>query len=118
LLVAYDGSPKAREALYLAAYIGTQHGVTIKVLTSQIDTGVDENILADARDYLEQYPVVAHYILSDSPIASEINTLCQENTIDLILIGGYARSVIVDVVLGSAVDQVLREITLPVLVCR
>ncbi len=118
LLIAYDGSPKAREALYLAAYLGTQYGVTVNVLTSRIDAGVNEDTLVDARNYLDQYPVNAKYILTDDPISDEISNRCLQDDIDLILIGGYARSAIVDVMLGSAVDQVLREVPLPVLVCR
>ena len=118
LLIAYDGSPKAQEALYLAAYLGTQYGVSLYVITSRVDADVGEDTLRDARNYLDKYPLSAQYILTDSPISDEISNRCQQGAIDLILIGGYARSAIVDVMLGSVVDQVLREVAIPVLVCR
>lgn len=37
---------------------------------------------------------------------------------DLIIMGGYGASPVVEVVLGSIVDQVLRESRRPVLICR
>jgi nucleotide-binding universal stress UspA family protein len=37
---------------------------------------------------------------------------------DLILMGGYGYSPVVEVVLGSAVDEVLRASRQPVLICR
>ena len=37
---------------------------------------------------------------------------------DLILMGGYGHGPMVEVVLGSAVDQVLRSSRQPVLICR
>jgi len=42
----------------------------------------------------------------------------QENGCDLIVMGGYGFSPVVEIVLGSAVDQVLRESQHPVLICR
>jgi nucleotide-binding universal stress UspA family protein len=42
----------------------------------------------------------------------------ESQSIDLILIGGYGGDSILEVMLGSEVDQVLRQIDLPVLICR
>ena len=40
------------------------------------------------------------------------------NVGDLIIMGSYGLSPVVEIVLGSTVDQVLRESSLPVLICR
>ncbi len=118
LLLAYDGSIKAKEALFIAAYFGSQHGSTVKVLTSEIGVNDPQVIQEEARNYLTQFPLNAQYIISQDSVSGQIHKMHQSEEIDLILIGGYSGSSLIDVMLGSAVDKVLREIQLPVLICR
>jgi nucleotide-binding universal stress UspA family protein len=44
--------------------------------------------------------------------------VAQEQESTLIVMGGYGFSPMVQIVLGSAVDQVLRSSQRPVLICR
>lgn len=118
ILLAYDGSIKAKEALYIAAYFGSQHESTVKVLTSVIGVTDPDSIQDEARKYLARFPLNAQYILSQDSVSEQINSMHQTEKIDLILIGGYSGSTLIDVMLGSAVDKVLREIQLPILICR
>ncbi len=118
LLVAYDGSQKAKEALFIAAYFGTQHSAELIVLTSHTGVQDPENILDDAREYLAGFPLQAKFLLREGPLAEEIAMIWESNPVDLVVIGGYGGSGLRGVMLGSAVDQVLREIPLPVLICR
>lgn len=118
ILLAYDGSIKAKEALFIAAYFGSQHESTVKVLTSVIGVTDPDSIQDEARKYLDRFPINAQYILSQDSVSEQINSMHQTEKIDLILIGGYSGSTLIDVILGSAVDKVLREIQLPILICR
>ena len=118
ILLAYDGSIKAKEALFIAAYFGSQHGSTIKVLTSVMGVANSESIQEEARIYLARFPINSHYIISQVSISEQIKIMHQTEEIDLILIGGYSGRTLIDVMLGSAVDKVLREIQLPILICR
>ena len=118
ILLAYDGSVKAKEALFIAAYFGSQHGSTIYVLTSVIGVTDPDIIQEEARIYLGRFPLNSHYIISQVSVSEQINIIHQTEEIDLILIGGYGGSTLIDVMLGSAVDKVLREIQLPILICR
>ena len=118
IILAYDGSIKAKEALFIAAYFGTQHGSTIIVLTSVIGVADPDSIQEEARTYLARFPLNSQYIISQVSVSEQINFMHQTEEIDLILIGGYRGSTLIDVMLGSAVDKVLREIQLPILICR
>ncbi|MCK5793284.1 MAG: universal stress protein [Anaerolineales bacterium] len=118
ILLAYDGSIKAKEALFIAAYFGSQHGSTIKVLTSVIGIANPDSIQEEAKIYLARFPLNSQYIISQVSVSEQINIMHQTEEIDLILIGGYSGSTLIDVMLGSAVDKVLREIQLPILICR
>jgi nucleotide-binding universal stress UspA family protein len=42
----------------------------------------------------------------------------EEHECDLIIMGGYGFSPVMEIVLGSAVDEVLRASRRPVLICR
>jgi nucleotide-binding universal stress UspA family protein len=118
LVLAYDGSPKAREALFITAYFGMQLNTKVIVVTSTKGINNPKFVLDDARDYLGGYPLQAEYILSEDRVCDVINQIAANKRIDLIIIGGFGGGSILDVMLGSVVDRVLREICLPVLICR
>ncbi len=118
ILLAYDGSIKAKEALFIAAYFGAQHGSTVKVLTSTVGVDNPDSIQEEAKNYLTRFPINSQYMISQVPVPEEISIIHQSQDIDLILIGGYSGSTLIDVMLGSAVDKVMREIQLPILICR
>ncbi|MCJ7715800.1 MAG: universal stress protein, partial [Anaerolineales bacterium] len=118
ILLAFDGSNKAKEAMYLAAYFGTQRGSSLIVLTSVSGLSNPDLVQQEARDYLSQFPVRSRYITTGASVADEIADLNKDQEIDLILIGGYGGTRLIDFMMGSVVDQVLREIHLPVLICR
>jgi nucleotide-binding universal stress UspA family protein len=118
ILLAYDGSIKAKEALFIAAYFGAMHESTVKVLTSVIGVSDPDSVQAEARDYLSRFPLNSQYIISQESVSTQISIMSQTDHIDLIIIGGYSGNTLIDVMLGSAVDKVLREIQLPILICR
>lgn len=117
-LLAYDGSPKAKEALFIAAYMANRWQASLTVLTSRQGTTQAEGIQKDARRYLESREVQASYLLIDDEIPVAVKDLVETRGIDCILIGGYGSASVVEVVLGSCVDQVLREVQIPTLICR
>ncbi len=118
ILLAFDGSIKSREAMYIAAYFGSQHGSQLTILTSTQGLTNPEEILQGARNYLSQFPGDKDFLLREAPVSKAIADLKSKSAIDLVMIGGYGGNVLRDVVLGSTVDEVLREIRLPILICR
>ncbi len=117
-LLAYDGSPKAREALYVATYLATAWAIPLTVLTVSDGTKIGSATLDEARTYLEQAGASAHYDLRDGPVAEAILSGARELDSQLIVSGGYGLNSMREVVLGSAVDRVLRELRRPMLICR
>ncbi len=117
LLLAYDGGPKAEEALFVAAYAAGRWGAELVGVTVA-EKGVLPEIGDRALSYLESRGVHAHWVQEQGPVAEAILNAAQEHSADLLLVGGYGHGPLIEVVLGSAVDQVLRESVRPVLVCR
>jgi nucleotide-binding universal stress UspA family protein len=116
-LLAYDGSPKADEALFVASYLAGQRKIPLTVLTVLGGNSTEQN-LNYARHYLESRGVEATYVQEQGPVAQAILDTAATHESELILLGGYGRKPVVEVVLGSAVDQVLREFRKPILICR
>jgi len=117
-LLAFDGSPKAKEALFITTYFGVQHNAAVKVLTSEVGVTDAKVIQDEARNYLERFPLSVQYETCQETVPDRIHEIQSSEQIDLILIGGYSGSSLIDVMLGSVVDKVLREIQLPILICR
>jgi nucleotide-binding universal stress UspA family protein len=116
-LLAYDGSPQAQEALYVATYLSGQWQSDLVVMTITED-GVDERTQALARTYLEERSVSATFILDSELDGRAILSRAEELKCDSLILGGSGRNPVVGVVSGSIVDDILAATTLPVLVCR
>lgn len=117
-LLAYDGSPKAQEALFVATYLASQWRLPLVVVTV-VKQEQDETLLRSARLYLESRSVAATYVPArGGEVASTLLETAQTYSCDLILMGGYGFKPVLEMVLGSAVDQVLRKTEWPVLICR
>ncbi len=118
VLLAYDGSPKADEALFVATYLSCRWGITLVVLTV-IETGrTTSETLLRAQRYLETHGVEATFVKEGGSVAEAILKTAEEHESDLIIMGGYGLSPVLEVALGSAVDQVLRTSRQPMLICR
>jgi nucleotide-binding universal stress UspA family protein len=117
-IAAFDGGPKAWEALFVAAYLALRGQVPLTVVSVGEDSLDAPAALAQAREYLAGHGVEATYVQKEGPVAAAILETAAAYDSDLILMGGYGRLPVVEMVLGSAVDQVLQRTRQPVLVCR
>lgn len=121
-LLAYDGSPKADEALFVSAHLANCWNVTLTVMTvTEIGRRTSET-LSLAKSYLHTHDVQATFCEIpgadyDSVGAAVLDT-AREHQCDHIIMGGYGRKSVLEIVLGSSVDHVLRESPVPVLICR
>jgi len=117
-LLAYDGSSKAQEALFIAAYLVGKWGISLSVITVNKDPSAGSNVQAVAQEYLQDQGIEATYVNQTGPAAETILEYASKQGYELIIMGGYSRQPVVEVVLGSVVDQVLRGTRKPVLICR
>jgi nucleotide-binding universal stress UspA family protein len=117
-LLAYDGTPKAEEALFVATYLAGRWQIPLTVVTVSDGEHVTAETLARAEAYLAAHGVHATLVQEGGPVAPTILMAAEEQQSDLIIMGGYGRSPMMEVVLGSVVDEVLRSARRPVLLCR
>jgi nucleotide-binding universal stress UspA family protein len=118
VLLAYDSSPKAREGLFVAAYLVDMWDIALTVLTvndHQADLGQQ---LAYAQEYFNTCGLTADFVTEAGEVGPAILASAATHASDLIIMGGYGVKPIREVILGSKVDWVLRESHRPILVCR
>ncbi len=118
-LLAYDGSPKSKEALFIAAYLGEQWKTRLSLITV-IDPGrADAAVQNEARQYLEMHELSADYIVASGNGPEQILRALQERSCDVLLMGSYTYSPLLESMRGgTAVNPLLRAARVPALVCR
>jgi nucleotide-binding universal stress UspA family protein len=118
LAIAYDGSERAANALHAAAEFANNFGAPLSVITIARDTKLGERVLDEARRYLEPYAVNATFKLLGGHANEEIVRFVKENDSDLLFIGAYGHSRIIEMVLGSTIEYVLRNAPCPLFMSR
>jgi nucleotide-binding universal stress UspA family protein len=119
LLVAYDGSPKAREALFIAAYFACKKAARVTVLSVTSAGSTRHPVpLEAAQEYLLHRKLNATFLHKTGSVPLAILEAVESQQCTMILMGGYGLKPVVEVVLGSSVDQVLQETHVPVLICQ
>jgi nucleotide-binding universal stress UspA family protein len=117
-LVAYDGSPKAEEALFIGAHISSMWNKQLVVVNIQEQGRTPAKILAHAKKYLDEQGSQVILLERHGQVASQILNTAREYECDLIMMGGYGFNPFIEIALGSVVDEVLRCSRIPVLICR
>ena len=116
-LLAFDGSPKSKEALFVATYLAEQWQTKLTILTGLADTDLDSSSQSFAQNYLEFNEIEADFI-NRKYSAEMLNATAEEIQADLLIMGGYSGSILKEMTVGSSVNFMLRESQLPILICR
>ncbi|MDM8520860.1 universal stress protein [Anaerolineales bacterium HSG6] len=118
LLLAYDGSRKAKEALFIATYLAKRTNSSLVVLTvSETASSHDPNLVEDVRTYLSNHAVSALFVQDTGTVVPAILRTIESHDCGLTLMGGYGRNSVMGAVLGSSVDELLRHAQQPILIC-
>jgi nucleotide-binding universal stress UspA family protein len=121
-LLAYDGSPKAEEALFVATYLANRWHIKLSVITvSSSNNGkldAAKRIQARAKTYLGVAGVSADYLLSVGPAAQTLMEGANDQQADFMIMGGFGLGSMKSFVLGSTLNRVLLEYKCPILICR
>jgi nucleotide-binding universal stress UspA family protein len=118
MLLAYDGSQKGKEALYIAAYLASKYNKRVTVLVVDEDRADGEELLSEAKVYLGDRCANAIFRQQTGWVSDAILTVAREQQVDSIVMGGYGLSPLFEAIFGSTVDGVLRKTSIPVLVCQ
>lgn len=118
LLLAYDGSPKGKEALYIAAYLASRYDKCLSVVVVDEDEERGQRRLSEASEYLGERCVNRIFRKRSGRISITILQVVEEINADMILMGGYGLSPLFEIIFGSTVDGVLRGTRVPVIVSQ
>ncbi|HEY6065895.1 MAG TPA: universal stress protein, partial [Thermoanaerobaculia bacterium] len=113
-LLAWDGSPKSRKALVLLAEIALLFELPVRVLVASGDPEGGEALKAEAEKELRDRRVtVSSALRADHPDDAVFAEIAEGA--DLVAMGAHGHGRVVELVLGSTTDRVLRAATVPVL---
>ena len=113
-VLAWDGSPKSRKALALAAELAALLDLPVRIVTASDDADEGQALLAEAEEELRYRRVRATGSLRES---HPDDAILQEVGAggDLLAMGAHGHGRVVELVLGSTTDRVLRAAAVPVL---
>lgn len=117
-LLAYDGSERAAAAMQCAAECCTHLGLPLHVLSVADDEGAGEEMIVGARRYLASYEIPTEFIVRRGPAPETILDTLDQDSFDLLFIGAYGQARILEMVLGSTTEFVLRNASVPVILSR
>lgn len=118
LLLAFDGSEKSREALFVSVYYARKYHYDLCVLTVMDTEQKARKVLAQAERYLKKHRTEARYLAQTGDPQQLIIQTAKEQGSNMILMGGYGSGPVVEMFVDSTVDRVLRETQVPVLICQ
>lgn len=121
LLLAYDGSPKGNEAMYIAAYLAIHWQVELYILSSYRDADQKEEMkkhINKARSYMRFGGVFYKAHLRKGFSGQNILNFVKEKDVDMVIMGSYGSAPLKEVMTGSTIDYVLDSIQIPVLICK
>jgi nucleotide-binding universal stress UspA family protein len=118
LLLAYDGSPKGEEALYIGKYLGQKYRKHISLLVVCEKEERGNELMERAKAYLGKICVSSIMREATNGVSQTILEAAKEKGADMLLIGGYGFPPLLEVFFGSTVDDVLRGTQIPVLICQ
>jgi len=117
-LLAYDGSPRSKEALFVATYLAERWKTELIIFTALDGGRIKPDVQDHVRRYLEIHEVQADYIAVEQDSKAYLKKTVEERQADLVLMGGYSGSVLRGMVIGSSLDYTLRESNAPTFICR
>ena len=117
-LLAYDGSPKADEALFVATYLALRWQIHLAVITVRTDH-TSPAALERARLYLAGHHLSnVEFVLRDQPIPEAIMDTSKALGSNLMIMGGFGIRPVRQMKLGSTVSDALHVPNQPILICR
>ncbi|MFC0711922.1 universal stress protein [Azorhizophilus paspali] len=118
LLLAYDASPTAQQAVRLLAGSSLVKGLPLHLLMVGEDNALTRAALHDAQALLEIAGFLVISAIREGGVEPVLHTYQQERTIDLLAIGAYGHSRLRRFLLGSTTSHLLHTSLTPLLLLR
>ncbi len=117
-LLAYDGSQRASSAMESAAEFCSVLRLPLTVLTIAKEEKLAEATLRQAKSYLSSYAIDARFEVDRGYPEQKIMDHLTQLGYDLLFIGAYGHRRIIEMVLGSTTEYILRKAPCPVFLNR
>jgi nucleotide-binding universal stress UspA family protein len=117
-LLAYDGTDRAKEALFVATYMAETWKTQLIVFTALDGTKVRADAQDHVRRYLDLHEVEADYMIGEHGAMDYLKSTVEEHGVELVLMGSHGGSTLRQVLVGSVLDYMLRETKTPIFICR
>lgn len=117
-LLAYDGSQRAGSAMHVAAEVCTLLELPLDVVTVSLEEDRGEEIADEARRYLASYPITTEVRVVEGHAYEAIPAEVEQWGYDLLFMGSHGHGRVLEFVLGSTTEFVLRNVTCPVFLNR
>jgi len=117
-ILAYDGSQRASSAMESAAEFCTQLDLPLTVLYVPKEERIADRVLGEARSYLGSYGIQVRYEIAKGYPEQKIVDYLMNYNFDLLFIGAYGHRRIIELVIGSTTEYVLRKSPCPVFLKR
>ncbi len=115
LLLLYDGSHAAHLALKLSADVASHCGASVRVLTAGDDLEKAGAVQEEARTYLEAYTLPVTWRVEVGEVVMATLADLEDEPVDLVVMGTKGHSFLRRLVMGSASEQLMRDVDAPVL---
>lgn len=116
-LLAYDGGFTSSKVLHSASEFAKSLKLPLTVLTVSKD-GNGEALLKQVEEYLKPYGIQPQFTSVKGEAPQEIVRYYKENSHDMLFMGVTSHSRIVEMVLGSTTEYVMRSVNGPVFLER
>jgi nucleotide-binding universal stress UspA family protein len=117
-LLAYDGSQRSASAMQAAADFCVSFALPLAVAHVTRDEATGTRVLDEAKRYLASYAIQTSFASLSGHAPEQIVATIRSEGHDLLFIGAYGHSRIVEMVLGSTTEYVLRNAPCPVFLNR
>jgi len=104
--------------LFIAAYLAGKWQLPLTILIILEGDTFPKTAIARARWYLNTHRIIGDIYIRHGKIAETILNTAENAEFDMIIMGGYSHSPIMELVIGSSVNDVLRSAKCPILICR
>ena len=118
ILAPYDGSLNSNRALPYAGYLASNFGGEITVLTIDKNLDLARSISEEGKIYFDPYDVALKSEIRNGNPDDQILNFAEQEEFDCIVMGAYGHSRIIEAILGSITQSVMKNAKIPILLVK
>jgi nucleotide-binding universal stress UspA family protein len=118
ILLAYDDSNAAKKGMEFAVGFCKDMNLPLSVVNINKDETVSRTILNSVKSYIEPYRIAFDTVTKTGNTEKVLKSMLDTDSYDLLIMGAHGHSRIVEMVLGSTAEYVIRNTNKPVIVTK